>query len=125
MPIRERQRWFLKEWLKYRNLTYEKFAERLGTSKGVISDLANSRERYHRDHLWEFAQILDCEPWEIINRNPLEPPPVGIESIAETVQRIPIDERERALRAAQSMLETFATPPPTPISASRQKKKRA
>lgn len=122
MAIRERQRFFLKEWLKYREFTYEKFAERLDTSKGVISDLANGKERYHRDHLWEFAEILDCEPWELLNRNPLLPPPAGVESIAATIQRIPINERERATRAAQSVLETFARPAPTPKTEKKRKR---
>lgn len=126
MPIRERQRWFLREWIKYRGLTQDKFRQRLGISKGRMSDLVSGKERYNRDHLWEFAEILDCEPWELINRNPLEPPPADMASIADTIQRIPIDERERALRAAQRMLETFATPPPPaapPVARPRRKRR--
>lgn len=114
MPIRERQRFFLREWIKFRGLTYERLADRLDTSKGVVSDLVNRRQRFNEDHLWELATALDCEPWELLNRNPLEPPPTDIETIAETVQRIPLDARQRALEAANSVLMAFAAQPTDP-----------
>lgn len=121
--IRQRQKWYLLEWRKHRELTQPKLGERIGKSKNYISELEHGAP-YNQDLLEALAEALDCEVWELLHRNPLLPDPVGIDSIAETIRRIPIDERERALRAAQNMLETFAAPPPKPTVMDAVKKRR-
>lgn len=111
-PKPQKPRWFLREWLEKRELSQAKFCEWTGISKGRLSDLISGKERWNADHLHGFAALLDIEPWELLNRNPMAPEAHGLDSIADTVRRIPIDEQERALRAAQRMLEEFAAPPP-------------
>lgn len=72
MPIKPRQKWFLREWRKYRDLSQGKLAERLGTSKGYISDLEAGRRQYNQDQLEAIADALGCEPADLLIRNPLD-----------------------------------------------------
>ena len=70
MPIQHRQRWFLKEWRKHRGLSQEKLAERLGIYKGDVSNLETGKRRYNQDILAALAQALECEPADLIMRDP-------------------------------------------------------
>lgn len=56
---------FLKEWLDYRGLTAERLADRLETSKSVVSKLMTGKQRYNHDWLERIAYALDCEVWQL------------------------------------------------------------
>lgn len=73
MPTKPRQRWFLKEWRKHKGLSQEKLAERLGIHKGDISNLEKGKRRYNQDILEALADALECEPADLIMRDPTEP----------------------------------------------------
>lgn len=73
MPIRPRRKWFLKEWRKFRGLSQERLADRLGVHKGDISNLENGKRRYNQDVLEALADALECEPADLIMRDPTDP----------------------------------------------------
>jgi len=73
MSIKHRQRWFLKEWRKHKGLSQEKLAEKLGIHKGDISNLEKGKRRYNQDILEALADALECEPADLIMRNPADP----------------------------------------------------
>ena len=73
MPIRDRQKWFLKEGRTHRGLSQEKLAERIGVFKGDISNLEKGKRRYNQDILEALADALECEPADLIMRNPTDP----------------------------------------------------
>lgn len=66
------QRWFLKEWRKYRGYSQERLAEMIGTSAGYLSDLERGKRRYNQDTLEVLAEALSCEPADLIMRDPLK-----------------------------------------------------
>lgn len=70
MPTQPRQRWFLKEWRKHRGLSQEKLAERLGIYKGDVSNLETGKRRYNQDILEALADALQCDPADLIMRDP-------------------------------------------------------
>lgn len=95
-----KRRLFLKEWRKYRDdLTQERLAERAGVSQGMISQLETGDSDYTGDLLEKLAYGLNCEPADLIMRNPTDP-----EAPWTIWDRIKPERRLQALR----VLETFA-----------------
>jgi transcriptional regulator with XRE-family HTH domain len=68
-----KRRTFLPEWRKYRdNITQERLAERAGVSQGMISQLETGASDYSGELLEKLAYALNCEPADLIMRNPLD-----------------------------------------------------
>lgn len=68
----QRPRHFLREWRKYRHLTQQQLADRIGTVVSSISQLENGKQGYSQAILEALADALMCEPWDILNVNPLK-----------------------------------------------------
>jgi len=84
MSKRPRQRWFLREWRKYRGLSQEKLAERVSLltqqyekpvalHKGDVSNLEKGKRRYNQDVLEALAEALETDPASLLMRDPTEP----------------------------------------------------
>jgi transcriptional regulator with XRE-family HTH domain len=63
-------RHFIREWRKYRNLTLEKLAERVGVTHGALSQLERGEVNYTQPMLEALADALQCEPADLIMRDP-------------------------------------------------------
>lgn len=74
-PKRQRRRLFVKEWRKHRLLTQDQLAERAGVSQGMISQLEKTPPGtdYTGETLEKLAFALQCEPADLMMRNPLDP----------------------------------------------------
>jgi transcriptional regulator with XRE-family HTH domain len=118
MPIRERQKWYLREWRKHRGLSQERLAERFGTTKSRISELETGKERYNQDVLEMLADALDCEPGDLLMRNPLEPDPTG--GLFDALRRVPEKDMPRVTRAVLDAL----LPPTPPVDLKGKEKRR-
>lgn len=68
--LKQRRRIFLKEWRKFRGLTQEELAERVGWSVGNVSQLEQSKQGYSQEGLEALAEVLQCEPGQILNVDP-------------------------------------------------------
>lgn len=97
----QNQRWFLRAWRKHRGYTQEKLAEMVGTSVGYISDLEKGKRRYNQDLLEALATALNCEPADLIMRDPTMP-----ESIWTIWDQIPETDRAVAIRALEGFRKT-------------------
>lgn len=64
---------FLKQWRKHRGLTQEQLAERVGITQGMISHLENDKSDYSGQLLAELAYALQCEPGDLVMRDPTDP----------------------------------------------------
>jgi transcriptional regulator with XRE-family HTH domain len=63
----------LKNWRAYRNhMKQEDLADRSGLSQGLISHLENGKSDYSGETLEKLAFALQCEPADIIMRDPLD-----------------------------------------------------
>lgn len=69
-PTRQRRRHFIKEWREYRHLTQEQVADRVGIAATTWGRIENGKSPYNQDFLEEAAYALQCEPWDLINRDP-------------------------------------------------------
>jgi len=69
----EKHRHFIKEWRVHKRLTQEQFAERVGISRAYLSKIESGKRRYDQPFLEAAADILSCEPADLIMRNPTDP----------------------------------------------------
>lgn len=90
---------FIRAWRKFRELTLERLAERVGVTAGAISQLERGDVAYTQPMLEALAEALNCEPADLIVRDPNKD--AGLWSIWDS---IPAKDRPQALR----VLGTFA-----------------
>lgn len=69
-PTRQRRRHFIKEWREHRGLTQEQVADRVGIAATTWGRIENGKSPYSQDFLEEAAYALNCEPWDLLNRDP-------------------------------------------------------
>lgn len=79
-----KQRHFIREWRKHRGLTQEQLAERIGITKSYLSKIESGKKRYDQPFLEAAAEVLQCEPADLIIRDPSDPD--GIWSIWDQLQ---------------------------------------
>jgi ribosome-binding protein aMBF1 (putative translation factor) len=82
---KERRRIFVREWRKYRGLTQEALAERVGWGVSNISQLEQGRQGYSQEGLEALADALRCEPGQLLDVDPTRGDE-GIWSIWETAK---------------------------------------
>jgi transcriptional regulator with XRE-family HTH domain len=99
--MRQRRPIFLKQWRKYRKLSAQKLADELGVVKSTVTRMEKGERPYNQDLIERAAEILECEPLDILMRDPHDP--TGIWDVWD---RIDEADRERALK----VLEQFAQP---------------
>jgi transcriptional regulator with XRE-family HTH domain len=99
--MRQRHPILLRSWRKHRGLTLEQLAERLHMNKGALSRIERGERPYTQDFLEAVADILQCEPVDILIRDPSEP-----DSVWSIWDRISPPQRDTARR----ILEQLAQP---------------
>lgn len=68
----------LRKWRKHRNLTQDRLADRMGElldgfSTSSISQLETMKQGYSQETLEALAVCLDCQPGELLMRDPTLP----------------------------------------------------
>jgi transcriptional regulator with XRE-family HTH domain len=71
-PRQRLRRTFLKEWRIYRRLTQEQASERLNLDRSNLSRIERGESPYNQGLLEAAAEAYDCEPWDILNVDPLK-----------------------------------------------------
>jgi transcriptional regulator with XRE-family HTH domain len=95
-------RHFIREWRKHRGLTLEALAERAGMTHGNLSQLERGVINYTQPALEALAKALDCEPADLIMRDP------GSEvwSIMDSLLEAPADEQRRIIDVIAALRKT-------------------
>ncbi len=74
-PVKKKRpklrRTFLKEWREKLHLTQEQAAERLDMDRSNLSRVERGEIPYSQPLLEAAAEAYNCEPWDILNVNPL------------------------------------------------------
>lgn len=92
---------YLRQWREMRKLSQEALADKVGTTKAVISLLENEKRPLSSKWLRKLAEALGTQPGYILDHDPNELP----SDVFELWDKI--DERDRA--QAARVLRTFAT----------------
>lgn len=95
--LRRQAKVYLQEWRDKKGLTQEQLAERIETSKSVISKLENGRQRYNQEWLEAYAFALDVDVPTLF-RHPDAPTPSELLAGMTPDQRV----------IAMALLETLA-----------------
>jgi transcriptional regulator with XRE-family HTH domain len=95
------QRHFIKAWRKHRDLTQVQLAERIGIDRSYLSQIESGKRRYDQPFLEAAAEVLNCEPADLIVRNPTDPE--GIWSIWDQLKPI---ERQQVIEMARVIKRT-------------------
>lgn len=69
-PKPQKRRHFIKQWRKFKRLTQEKLAERIGVTPGAISQLELGRVNYTQPMLERLAEEFGCRPGDLLNVDP-------------------------------------------------------
>lgn len=99
---RPRRRTFLREWREHRTLTQEQAAERLDIDQSTLSRIERGVTPYDQDFLEKAAFSYQCEPQDLIMRNPLNPDAVW--SITDNLKRATPAERDQAAAIIAALL---------------------
>lgn len=71
-PQRQLRNHYFKEWRKKRGLTQEQAAARLDIDRTTLSKIERIGHAYSQSILEAAAEAYSCEPWDILNVNPLK-----------------------------------------------------
>lgn len=80
------QRHFIKQWRRFRDLSQEQLADRIGVDRTAISKIENGKQEYSQGFLEAAAYALMCEPADLIMRDPTAPS--AIWSIWESIPEV-------------------------------------
>jgi transcriptional regulator with XRE-family HTH domain len=70
--LKARRKTFIREWRSHRHLTQEQLAERVDMSPGNLSLIERGLQNYTQDTLESLANALQCDPADLLMRNPLD-----------------------------------------------------
>lgn len=64
---------FIRHWRKFRGLSQERLADRVGMTGGNLSEIENGNTGYRQETLEALADALQCEPVDLLIRDPNDP----------------------------------------------------
>lgn len=96
------ERNYLKQWREFRSLKQEELADKIGTTKAVISLLENEKRPLSSKWLRKLADVLGTTPGRILDIDPNE---TGAE-VLDIWDHMQFDDRERAVRLLRSLTGT-------------------
>lgn len=94
-----RKRIFLREWRKYRQLTQEQLAARVGWSVGNVSQLEQGKQGYSDEGLALLSDALNCTPGQILDVDP-----TNDDAIWSLWERAKPGQRQTLLEVAREMV---------------------
>jgi transcriptional regulator with XRE-family HTH domain len=100
VPIEEKN--YLRQWREFKGFTQEALAEKVGTTKAVISLLENEHRPLSSKWLRKLADVLGTTPGRILDVDPTE---VSAD-VLNIWDHIAIEDRPRAVRILRSLTGT-------------------
>lgn len=97
-------RYFFKEWRKYRGMTQEELADKIGVSPPSISQLERGIQGFTDSTLKTLADALECKPGDLLMRNPLDTDAPW--SIWDNVKNSEPEKRAAIVAVVETMLKT-------------------
>lgn len=90
---------YIKEWRKFRGLTQVQLAERIGIDRSYVTKIETGARRYDQPFLTAAAQVLSCDPVDLIIRDPSDPEGIwGVWSELRPEQRAQLVEIGKTLK---------------------------
>lgn len=97
----ELQKNYIREWRKYREMSLERLADRLGTSHATLSRVERGRQPWNERLLYDLAEALQTDWQSLLMRDPTDPE--GLWSIWDQAKP---GERRQIIEHAKIILKT-------------------
>lgn len=97
----QRRRTFIKEWRLYRDLTQQKLADRLETTKTTISELETGKRGYTQESLEAVADALQTDVASLLTRDPK-----SSENLWSLWDKAKPGQRRQIIEITQTLLKT-------------------
>ncbi len=101
-PKKERRRTFLRQWREKAGLTQEQAADRIGITQGQLSRIERGDTPYNQDFLERAADAYQCEPADLLMRDPSRPDAMW--SIVDQLKVATPEQREDVRRVADALI---------------------
>ncbi len=92
---------FIRDWRKWRDLTLERLADRVGVSTGALSQLERGEVGYTQPMLEALAEALNCEPADLLTYSPQ-----AVKELRSIWAAIPEENREQAMKVLQTFMKS-------------------
>jgi len=92
---------FIRAWRKHRRLSLQQVGDRIGVTKGALSQLENGAVAYTQPMLEALADVLACEPYDLLMRDPSDP-----EGIWATYQSLSPQQKAQAVEILKAIKRT-------------------
>lgn len=99
--FKTKRKTYIREWRKFRDLSQEALAERVGVTAGNLSQIEQGKTSYTQPMLEALAEELRCEPAELLMRDPK-----ADEGIMLVWSKIPEANRSTALDVLKAFAKT-------------------
>lgn len=96
----ENRHTFIRDWRKWRKLTLERLADRVGVSVGALSQLERGDVGYTQPMLEALADALNCEPADLITYSPK-----AVGDLRQIWAKIPQEDQGQALKVLQAFIK--------------------
>lgn len=93
---------YLRQWREKAGLSQEELADRVGTTKSVVSLLENEKRPLSSKWLRKFADALGTTPGRILDIDPAE----ANAEVLDIWDHIKTEDRQRAIRVLRSLTGT-------------------
>jgi transcriptional regulator with XRE-family HTH domain len=90
---------YFRQWRKHRRFTLEQVSERIGVTPGALSQLERGLVQYTQPMLEALADALNCEPADLIMRDPAREAAITL-----LWSRIPDAEKPRVMDVIKAFL---------------------
>lgn len=100
-PKPAKPHYYFKEWRKFRNLTQEELADRIGVSAPAISQIERGLSGFTNSTLEAIADALSCEPGQLLGVNPFKEG-----QVIDLMRMLDDNSRDMAIRMLKGMTGT-------------------
>ena len=101
--IHKRAPTFLRQWRKFKRLTQEQVAERVGVDFTTVGRIEKGELPYNQDYLERLALAIGVEVTDLLNADPLKPDPPRL--VYDRLRLAPRDVQERAMAVIEALLK--------------------
>lgn len=101
--VADEERNYLRQWREKKKLTQEELADKVGTTKAVVSLLENQKRPLSDKWLRKFADVLDTTPGRILET---DPDSAKAEYLDLWDHKLRKEDRVRAIRILRSLTGT-------------------
>ena len=95
-----KQRHYIREWRKYRELNQDQLAERIGVQQPFISKIERGVQSPDLAFIEVAAEALNCTPTDLITRDPRDP-----EAIWDLYDKMTSTQRAQVVEIAKTLLK--------------------